>query len=258
MKTKVILFLFLANMMLIGCKPNSSKQIEGQESVVTEEQDSLTQEEQEFLASLDSVMDSYEEEVIVVVNKFDKPDKTDEPEKMEGLITIVDTRIVKRYSDAPREYIKYEELPDSLKIMIKTAKDFAVWYGINHEVLAQHKLFKYSDSLGYYVFDMEHGDYYLNTIQETGLVSDSLIRYFRNMFLESKVELEKDKLGRETDGPIGYVADIILRGQDTPPIVDTNDYVVYTISIGSNSIRVTSNYNSVSLINENGEWLVLR
>jgi len=74
MKTKKILILFLACILLISCKPTSKKQNEGQESIVTEEQDSLTSEEQEFLASLDSVMDSYEEEVIVVVDKNRKSD----------------------------------------------------------------------------------------------------------------------------------------------------------------------------------------
>ena len=74
MKTKKILILFLACILLIACKPTSNKQNERQESIVTEEQDSLTSEEQEFLASLDSVMDSYEEEVIVVVDKNRKSD----------------------------------------------------------------------------------------------------------------------------------------------------------------------------------------
>jgi len=257
MKTKVILFLFLANILLIACKPTGNKQNEKQENIAIEEQDTLTPEEQEFLASLDSVMDSYEEEVIVVVNKFDKPDKTDEPDNMEGLITIVDTRNGERYSDAPREYIKYEDLPDSLNVIIKTAKEFAFWYGENRQKLAQGKLIKYSDSLGYYVFDMNHGNFYLQTLKETGLVSDSLISYLRNMFLKDQIEFEKDKLGRDTDGPIGYVADILTNWQEQPPTIDTNEFIVYEISLRSNTIRIYPEYSGITLIYEKGHWLVL-
>ena len=54
---------------------------------------------------------------------------------MEGIITIVDTRNGESYSDAPREYIKYEDLPDSLNVIIKTAKEFAFWYGENWQKL---------------------------------------------------------------------------------------------------------------------------
>ena len=168
-------------------------------------------------------------------------------------ITIRDRRNGISYDEAKLDDINYENLPDSFKIMIKTVKKFEAWYGENHEILAQHKLFKFSDALGYYIFDMEHGNFYLNTLQETGLVSDSLIKYFRNMFLDSQADLEKEKQGYETDGPIGYVADIITGWQEDPLRIDTSDYIVDEISIGDNSIRV----NSVYLIYENGHWLVL-
>jgi len=254
MKTKIILSLFLAGILLITCKPTSNKQNEGQESVVTEEQESLTSEEQEYIDSLNAIIDSYEEEVIVVVKKFDKPAKSDD---MEGLIEIVDTRNGESYSEAPREYIKYEDLPDSFNVIINTAKEFAFWYGENWQKLEQDKLFKYSDSLGYYIFDMNHGNFYLQTLKETGLVSDSLISSLRNMFLKDQIEFEKDKLGIDTDGPIGYPADILTNWQEDPPSIDTNEFIVNEISLESNTIRIFPDYSGITLIYEKGHWLVL-
>ncbi len=71
MKTKNILTIFLAGILLIGCKPASNKQNEKQESLTPEERESLAPEYQDFFDSLDAALESYEEEVIVVVDKRD-------------------------------------------------------------------------------------------------------------------------------------------------------------------------------------------
>jgi hypothetical protein len=174
-----------------------------------------------------------------------------------GKIKIEDYRNAKSPEEPKIEYVLYKTLPDSFKIMIETAKKFVVWYGSNHEKLAQDKLVKYSDSLGYYIFDMSHGDFYLKKLKETGLVSDSMISHYRKMFLETQAEFEKDKLGRETDGPIGFEYDIITGWQETPPEYKMEDISIEGITIYAKSPTIIRlSYIGISLIYENGKWLV--
>ena len=173
-------------------------------------------------------------------------------------IKIEDYRNTGSDKEPKIEYVLYENLPDSFKIMIETVKKFKVWYGNNHEKLDQDKLVKYSDSQGYYIFNKNHGDFYLKTLKETGLVSDSMISQYRKIFLTAQADFEKDKLGLETDGPIGFVYDIITGWQETPPKCKMEDISIEGITIYSKSptiIRIS--YIGISLIYENGKWLIV-
>jgi len=258
MKTKKILFLYIAGVLLIACKPTSNKQIEGQESVVTEKQDGLTAEEQECKEYFDSILDSYEEEVIVVVNKSDKYDKMDEPDDKEGFITIVDKRNGERYSEAPREYINDTLLIDSLQKIAKTAETFIKWYINDNCPIDQDKLFTFSETLGYYIFDMKYGEFYIKELQKTGIVSDSLIRSLRRYFEQSKVDMETMKLGYETDGVIGYDADIIFNSQDLPTPLTVQKMKIKRFDFWGENISVTFDCGSaVRLFYENGEWKII-
>lgn len=258
MKTKKILTLFFAVIWLIACKPTSNKQNERQESIVTEEQDSLTTEEQEFLASLDSVMDSYEEEVIVVVNKSDKYDKTNEPDDKEGMIKIIDVRNVDDFSDAVEIFIPDTMLVDSLRMIAKTAETFIKWYINDNCPIDQDKLFTFSETLGYYIFDMKYGEFYIKELQKTGIVSDSLIRSLRRYFEQSKVNMETMKLGYETDGVIGYDADIIFNSQDLPTPLTVQKMKIKSFAFWDENISVTFDCGSaVRLFYENGDWKII-
>jgi len=258
MKTKKILILFLACILLIACKPTNNKQNERQESIVTEEQDSLTTEEQEFLASLDSVMDSYEEEVIVVVDKNRKSDKPVVPDDKEGFITIIDARNGERFSDVPREYINDTLLIDSLQKIAKTAEKFIKWYLSENCPINQSKLFAFSDSLGYYIFDVEYEKYYLKELQNTGVVSDSLIRSLSKTFEQIKVNLENEKFGPEPDGLSDYDVDIIFNSQDIPDPFLEPDLKIKSFNFWGSNISVRfSGGSAARLIYENGDWKII-
>jgi|GEM_PF-2036168 len=256
MKTKIILSIFLAVILIIACKPASNKQKEGQESLALEKQESLTVEEQEYFDSLDAVIESYEEEEIVVVNKYEKIDKADESENMEGLIKIVDVRNVDDYSDAVENFIPDSMLVDSLRVIANTAETFIKWYINDSCPINQDMLFTFSETLGYYIFDSSYGDYYLKELQETGVVADSLIRSLRRRFVQSKTEMETMKLGAETDGVIGYEADIIFYSQDMPDPFRVKEMKLKDFDIYDNKISVWLGIAVVYLIYENGEWKV--
>ena len=189
---------------------------------------------------------------------FDIPKNTDLLVSLDntGIVEIRDFRNTESSKNGKTEYVFYENLPDSFKTMIETAKKFEVWYSNNDgKKIDQDKLVKYSDSLGYYIIDMNYGDYYLKTLKETDLVSDSLISQLHNAFLNSQVYYETNKLGPETDGPIGFEADLITNDQESLIPTKIEDISIGRITIFSNG---SISCGWVQLINENGNWLVDR
>ena len=92
-----------------------------------------------------------------------------------------------------------DELSDSLVSMAKTAEKFIKWYISDSSPIDQDKLITYSDPLGYYIFDTNYGEYYLNEFQNTEIVSDSLIQWLKNVFEQSKADYEYEKISLVID-----------------------------------------------------------
>lgn len=177
--------------------------------------------------------------------------KPHNPENKSDLIKI------KVYNEADDEFVKNtinsSELSDTLRNTAIRAAKFVKWYINDSCPIDQDKLFTFSDSLGYYIFDSNYGYYYINELQKTALVSENLMQKLTKYFEESKIDMKIKKLGSETDGAIGYEADIIFNGQDLPAPFQVQEMKIKRIIIWSvDNVTIGFGVASVDLIYENG------
>jgi len=236
MKTRKLFLLILVSAILTACTPKKN-------------------DENKIINTLDSIKAVMENNG----NKKSMEEDLVDIESSKHLIKIRDYRKCENNSDVKNEYVNESELPDSLFEIAAIAEKFIKWYINDSCPIDQDKLFTFSDFSDYYIFDSEYGKYYLKELKNTKVVSDSLVRRLRKHFEQSRIDMENKMLGSETDGIIGYEADIIFNGQDLPLPIQVKEMKLESfVFYRTNEMSVGFDGVSAELIYEKGEWKIIR
>ncbi|MBN1251007.1 MAG: hypothetical protein JXR51_04805 [Bacteroidales bacterium] len=176
----------------------------------------------------------------------------------EDKVKMEDCRHTDNYENCTETYISYDEVADSVKEAYNVVIKFLTWYNKNYKKLDQDKLVTYSDSCKYYIADKKHADFYIKTIESTNLVSEGFINSLKKEFKNFGDYFEKEKLDKDTDGPIGYEADIIYNSQDSPYYDDFSSSKLTDFTLYKDKIAVSGYPASyVTLVkNKQGNWLI--
>ncbi|MBI9056092.1 MAG: hypothetical protein JEY96_19885 [Bacteroidales bacterium] len=140
----------------------------------------------------------------------------------EGKIKMTDCTHDENGENCIEKYVTMNKVDKTVKEVFNISIEFIGWYNSHVSELNQGALFTFSDSCNFYILDEKHANFYLNSFANTNMVSDNFIEKLREDFYSYDKWLKDEKLNIETDGVIGYEADLIYNNQDNNYYFDLN------------------------------------
>jgi len=130
---------------------------------------------------------------------------------------------------------------------------------LNVKNLNQDGLVRYSDSCGYYIINKSHVYFYINSFKNTNFVSENFINILKDEFDSFGNYLEEEKLDLESDGMIGFEADLIYKEQDVDYNIDLSQIKLDEIKIFKDKLEIITD-NPFFFVNfsksNKGRWLI--
>jgi hypothetical protein len=129
-------------------------------------------------------------------------------------IKMIDCTESKDEENCIEKYVAMDKINDEVISALKSTVVFFEWYNKNAVRLNQDGLVKFSDSLGFYIFDKVHADSYISAFSNTNRVSKGFVNNLKKQFESYDVWLNNEKIDRSYEGPVGFEVDLIYQNQD--------------------------------------------
>ncbi len=175
------------------------------------------------------------------------------------IIKVLDHR--ETIVDVVDKDIAINKLADSLKSLIQKSGEFCHWYVDNYEKLNQKEIIVFNDSLGYYEFNVDIADIFLEKIKKSGYVSNNLIEMYKERFYEyNQVLTSKQITNRDETFITNFTQQDAFFNEyefTVPDKENIEEIKPESIEIYDDLIIVWFFPNiPVYLVQENNEWLV--
>lgn len=90
-------------------------------------------------------------------------------------IKYIDCRNISGHKKCEEKMISFKDLSKDEKNALNTVVEFYLWYCENNYSLNQDKFFSLHKEKGYYSYDLEYIEEYLDKFKRSGFVSDSFL-----------------------------------------------------------------------------------
>jgi len=155
-------------------------------------------------------------------------------------IKMIDCTESKDDDNCIEKYVAMDKINDEVISALKSTMLFYEWYNKNAVNLNQDGLVKFSDSLGFYIFDKAHADSYISAFVNTNLVSKGFVNNLKKQFDSYDVWLNNEKINKSYEGPVGFEVDLIHQNQDVDYNMDFGEIKLDEFKISKDRIELIS------------------